>query len=69
MRRTGLSLKTQRDMDINCGTIVDRTETVAEARARIFQEMLDVASEKKTLSEELDIGETEFAPWQTYAQM
>lgn len=57
------------DMDLNCGTIADGAETVELAGQRIFQEILDVASGKKTLSEELDIGDAEFAPWQTYAQM
>jgi len=57
------------DMDINCGTIVDGTETLAEAGHRIFAEMLAVASGKRTLSEGLDVGDAEFAPWQTYAQM
>ena len=42
---------------------------MAEAGKRIFQEILDVASGKRTLSEELGIGDAEFAPWQTYAQM
>ncbi|MGB0506976.1 MAG: UxaA family hydrolase [Pikeienuella sp.] len=57
------------DMDLNCGTIADGAETVEQAGHRIFQEILDVASGKKTLSEELGIGDAEFAPWQTYAQM
>ncbi len=57
------------DMDINCGTIADGSENVAQAGERIFQEILNVASGKKTLSEELDVGDAEFAPWQTYAQM
>lgn len=57
------------DMDINCGTIVDGVETIEEAGRRIFDEMLAVASGKRTLSEQLDVGDAEFAPWQTYAQM
>jgi len=57
------------DMDINCGTIADGSENVVQAGERIFQRILDVASGKKTLSEELDVGDAEFAPWQTYAQM
>ena len=57
------------DMDINCGTIADGVETVAAAGARIFNEMLAVASGKRTLSEQLGVGDLEFAPWQTYAQM
>ena len=59
----------QDDMDINCGTIVDGSETVAEAGLRIFDSILATASGRQTRSEELDIGDAEFAPWQTYAQM
>lgn len=57
------------DMDINCGTIVDGTETMEETGERIFQEMLAVASGRKTKSEELGVGDSEFVPWQTWAQM
>lgn len=59
----------QEDMDINCGTIADGSETVQEAGERILQSILAAASGQKTKSEELDIGDAEFAPWQTYAQM
>lgn len=59
----------QDDMDINCGTISEGSETVAEAGQRIFESILSTASGRKTRSEELDIGDAEFAPWQTYAQM
>lgn len=51
------------DMDINCGTIIDGEETVQQAGAKIFQEMLAVASGKQTRSEELGFGEEEFQPW------
>jgi len=51
------------DMDINCGTILDGEETVQQAGARIFSEMLAVASGKLTRSEELGFGEEEFQPW------
>lgn len=57
------------DMDINCGTIADGDESVDEAGARIFAEILEVASGKRTVSEQLGIGDAEFVPWQTYAQM
>lgn len=57
------------DMDINCGTIVDGLESIEQAGQRIFDEMLAVASGKKTFSEELGVGDSEFAPWQTFAQM
>lgn len=59
----------EEDMDINCGTIADGSESVEEAGARIFEAMLRTASGERTRSEFLDVGDTEFAPWQTYAQM
>ena len=51
------------DMDLNCGTILDGTETVDEAGERIFRAMLEVASGTRTKSELLGYGEEEFAPW------
>ena len=59
----------QDDMDINCGTIADGSESVAEAGERIFDAIIRSASGEKTKSEGLDIGDNEFTPWQTYAQM
>ena len=57
------------DMDINCGGIADGEETVAQSGARIFEEIVAVASGKRTLSEQHGVGDAEFTPWQTYAQM
>ena len=57
------------DMDINCGTIVDGTETLEEAGETIFRKMLSVASGELTKSEEIGVGDAEFVPWQTWAQM
>ena len=51
------------DMDINCGTIIDGTETVAQCGQRIFALMLRTASGDKSLSEQMDFGQAEFAPW------
>jgi len=51
------------DMDINCGTIIDGEETVEQAGARIFDEILAMASGKLTRSEVLGFGEEEFQPW------
>ena len=53
----------QDDIDINCGTILDGTETVDAAGERIFREMIAVASGKKTKSEMLGYGAEEFSPW------
>jgi altronate dehydratase len=52
------------DMDLNCGTIVDAGESVAACGRRIFDEILAVASGRRTRSEELDYGDNEFTPWQ-----
>ena len=51
------------DMDLNCGTIIDGEETVEQAGARIFDEILATASGKLTRSEILGFGEEEFQPW------
>ncbi|WP_260740852.1 UxaA family hydrolase [Tunturiibacter lichenicola] len=51
------------DMDLNCGTIIEGEETVQEAGARIFDEILRVASGQPTRSEIHGFGEEEFQPW------
>jgi altronate hydrolase len=50
------------DMDFNAGTILEG-ESVASAGARMFELILDVASGHQTKSEQLGVGEEEFAPW------
>src|SRR5579871_322924 len=50
------------DMDINAGVILDGTSVEAVGR-QIFEEILAVASGKKTKSELNGVGEEEFAPW------
>jgi altronate hydrolase len=57
------------DMDINCGTILDGTESVQECGARIFNQILRTASGEKTKSEQFDFGGAEFAPWVLGATM
>ncbi|SFC46534.1 UxaA family hydrolase [Tropicimonas isoalkanivorans] len=57
------------DMDINCGVIVSDGVSVEEMGEQIFQEMLDVASGKRTKSEDLGFGDNEFIPWQVGAVM
>ncbi|MGY3533948.1 UxaA family hydrolase [Bradyrhizobium sp. USDA 4452] len=51
------------DMDVNCGTILDGSETVARCGERIFEKILNVASGEKTKSETFGFGGPEFAPW------
>jgi len=51
-------------MDINAGTILEGTETLAQVGGRIFEKILAVASGEKTKSELSGVGDEEFAPWQ-----
>ena len=66
---TPLFVHQEDDMDFNCGTIIDGTETIAEAGERFFRLMLETASGRKTKSEEFGYGEDEFAPWTLGATM
>jgi altronate hydrolase len=50
------------DMDINAGGILEGTPVEVVGR-QIFEEILAVASGKKTKSELSGVGEEEFAPW------
>jgi altronate hydrolase len=59
----------EEDMDINCGTVVDGTETVEQVGERIFKLILETASGKRSKSELLGFGEDEFAPWVVGATM
>ena len=53
----------EEDMDINAGTILDGTETIAEVGRRIYDKILAVAGGEKTKSELAGMGDEEFAPW------
>ncbi len=55
------------DMDLNCGDIVTGEDTIEAAGRRIFEEVIAVASGKKTRSEEFEYGDNEFVPWQVGA--
>ena len=66
---TPLFVHQEEDMDINCGTIIDGTETIQQAGERFFKMILDTASGKKSKSEEFGYGEDEFAPWTLGATM
>jgi altronate hydrolase len=52
------------DMDLNAGTILDGSESVHQVGMRIFDAIIEIASGQKTLSEQLGMGDEEFAPWQ-----
>ena len=66
---TALWLKQQDDIDINCGTIIDGTESIQQVGERIFQRMLACASGERTRSELHGYGQNEFVPWQLGAVM
>ena len=66
---SALWLRQREDMDINCGGIVDGSETVDQAGERIFALMLATASGQRTQSELHGYGQNEFVPWQLSAVM
>lgn len=53
------------DIDINAGTILDRTETVEEVGRRIFEETLAVASGRAFVRAEQSGFHTEFKIWES----
>lgn len=66
---TALWQRQQEDIDLDCGGIVEGSETVDEAGERIFRLMLATASGRRTKSEEHGYGQNEFVPWQLGAVM
>jgi altronate hydrolase len=66
---TPLFVHQEEDMDFNCGTIIDGTETIEQAGARFFDLILQTASGNKSKSEAFGYGEDEFAPWTLGATM
>lgn len=57
-------LRMAEDIDLNAGRIVDGTATIAQVGEEIFEKIIAVASGEQTVSEELDLGQDEFIPWQ-----
>ncbi|MEK7875607.1 MAG: UxaA family hydrolase, partial [Pseudomonadota bacterium] len=51
------------DMDINCGGILDGTQTMQQMGQEIFEHLLHTVSGEKTKSENLGLGDHEFVPW------
>ncbi|HEX2857383.1 MAG TPA: altronate dehydratase family protein [Propionibacteriaceae bacterium] len=51
------------DMDIDCGDIVEQGVPVEVKGREIYDAILDLASGRKSLSEELGYGDNEFVPW------
>ncbi|CAB3809751.1 UxaA family hydrolase [Paraburkholderia fynbosensis] len=51
------------DMDFNAGVVLDGDMNIDEASEDLFELILDVASGRKSASEENDLGDNEFVPW------
>ena len=52
----------EEDMDVNCGVILEGVP-LAQVGRQIFEEIVAVASGKRSKSELSGVGEEEFAPW------
>jgi altronate hydrolase len=50
------------DMDIDCGVVLEGVG-IEECGRKVFEELLAVASGKKSKSEEMGLGDEEFDPW------
>ncbi len=57
------------DMDFDCGPVIDGRATVSELGEALLDEIVAVASGRRTKSEELGFGDEEFVPWQLGAVM
>ena len=66
---TEMYRRMEEDMDVNCGTILDGEVTLEQMGQQIFELFLQVASGRRTKSEELGLGNHEFTPWQIGAVM
>jgi altronate hydrolase len=66
---TEMYRRMEEDMDVNCGAILDGECSVEEMGQRIFDLILEVASGRRTKSEDLGLGNHEFTPWQIGAVM
>ncbi len=52
------------DMDFDCGPVLDGSATVTELGEALVEEIVAVASGRRTKSEEFGFGDEEFVPWQ-----
>lgn len=57
-------LRMSEDMDLDAGRIVTGDATVEQVGLEILEKIIAVASGEQTVSEELDLGQDEFVPWQ-----
>lgn len=61
---TAMYDRMREDMDLNAGRIADGTGSLEQVGSEIFEEIIAVASGRTTVSEELNLGQEEFVPWQ-----
>lgn len=61
---TAMFERLREDMDLDAGRIATGVATVDEVGDEILDLVLDVASGRPTVSEDLDLGRDEFVPWQ-----
>lgn len=66
---TALFERMRLDMDFDAGTVVEGTQTIAQAGQALFTLMLATASGQPTCSERNGLGDNEFVPWQLGAVM
>ncbi|MBC7680822.1 MAG: altronate dehydratase [Ferruginibacter sp.] len=66
---TALWKRQEEDMDINCGEIIDGSNSVQAMGERIFAMILATASGAHSKSERHGYGQNEFVPWQVGAVM
>ncbi|PKU21470.1 UxaA family hydrolase [Telmatospirillum siberiense] len=57
------------DMDLNCGGVMEGTDSIESLGEELFRLMLRVASGDASKSERFGYGDTEFAPWSVGAIM
>jgi len=60
---TPMYRRLERDMDVNCGAVLDGEVDVGQMGQRIFDAILRHASGEPTKSEGLGLGDNEFVPW------
>ena len=61
---TEMYLRMTEDMDINAGRIVDGTATLEQSAGDLRADHRGRLRQRQTVSEELDLGQEEFVPWQ-----
>jgi altronate dehydratase len=63
---TGTYRRMSGDMDFNAGEILDGDSDFAKSTDTLFELVMEVASGKRTKSEQFGMGEVEFVPWNPF---